>query len=54
MISDTPGQGILLKTVSGAFISISELGITLSNGQGAMVTLSGPTVVINQGALTVT
>ena len=54
MISDTPGQGILLKTVSGAFISISELGITLSNGQGAMITMSGPTVVVNQGALTVT
>ena len=54
MISDAPGQGILLKTVSGAYISISELGITLSNGQGATITMTGPTVTVNQGALTVT
>ena len=56
MISDLPGPtgGILLKTKTGAMISISDVGITLSNGQGATVMLAGPAVNINQGALTVT
>lgn len=55
MISDLPGPagGILLKTAAGAMISISEAGITLSNGQGATVILAGSVVNINQGALTV-
>ena len=55
MISDLPGPtgGILLKTTAGALISINELGITISNGQGATITLTGPTVNINAGALTV-
>ncbi|MDD2875515.1 MAG: phage baseplate assembly protein V [Azoarcus sp.] len=55
MISDLPGPtgGILLKTMTGAMISISEVGITISNGQGATIMLTGPTVSINQGALTV-
>lgn len=56
MISDVPGPtgGILLKTRTGAFISISDVGITLSNGQGASVVLAGPTVAVNVTALTVT
>jgi hypothetical protein len=55
LISDLPGPtgGILLKHVTGAFISISEAGITISNGQGAMITMVGPAVTINNGALSV-
>lgn len=55
MLSDAPGPtgGILLKTATGAMISISDVGITISNGQGATIMLSGPNVNINQGALTV-
>lgn len=55
MISDLPGPtgGILLKSMTGALISISEIGITISNGQGATIMLTGPTVTINNGALTV-
>ncbi|CAD5108252.1 phage baseplate assembly protein V [Zestomonas carbonaria] len=55
MLSDLPGPtgGILLKTATGAMISINEVGITISNGQGATIMLNGPTVNINQGALTV-
>jgi hypothetical protein len=34
-------------------ISISDVGITISNGQGASIMLSGPSVNINAGALTV-
>lgn len=55
LISDVPGPtgGIMLTTVTGAMILINELGITLSNGQGATIQLTGPSVIINAGALTV-
>jgi uncharacterized protein involved in type VI secretion and phage assembly len=54
-VSDTPGPtgGILLKTTTGAMISVSDIGITISNGKGATISLVGPTVDINLGALTV-
>ena len=56
MLSDAPGPagGILLQTAMGARISITDDGITLSNGKGATITLVGPTVTVNQGALVVT
>src|SRR5262245_34693921 len=56
LISDVPGPqgGILLKTLTGAFISINDIGITISNGKGAIITLTGPTVSINAPALVVT
>ena len=56
MLSDLPGPtgGILLKTTTGAFISVNDLGITISNGKGAIITMLGPTVDINMTALTVT
>jgi uncharacterized protein involved in type VI secretion and phage assembly len=55
MISDLPGPtgGILLKTTTGAMISVSDTGITISNGKGAVITMNGPTVDINAGALTI-
>ncbi len=55
MWSDLPGPagGILLKSTTGAMISINEIGITISNGQGATITLNGPAINFNQGALTV-
>ena len=55
-ISDVPGPagGILLKSVTGAMIMVNEVGITISNGQGATIVLAGPTVTINNGALVVT
>jgi uncharacterized protein involved in type VI secretion and phage assembly len=54
-ISDTPGPtgGILIKTATGAMISVSDVGITISNGKGATIEMVGPTVDINAGALTV-
>ncbi|MCC6862860.1 MAG: hypothetical protein IT158_30075 [Bryobacterales bacterium] len=56
MISDMPGPtgGILLKTTTGAMIAINDIGITISNGKGAMILMTGPTVTVNQGALVVT
>jgi hypothetical protein len=55
VISDLPGTGgIMLKSTTGAMILINETGITISNGQGATIMLTGPTVTVNQGALVVT
>jgi uncharacterized protein involved in type VI secretion and phage assembly len=56
MISDVPGPtgGFLLKSTTGALIAINQTGITISNGQGATIMMTGPTVTINQGALVIT
>jgi hypothetical protein len=56
MLSDVPGPtgGVLLKTLTGAMISISDAGIVISNGKGASIVMTGPTVTVNAGALTVT
>ena len=55
VISDLPGPtgGIQLQTATGAMISVTDIGITISNGKGAIITMTGPTVDINAGALTV-
>lgn len=56
VISDVPGPtgGIILKTATGATITMNETGIQFNNGQGATILMSGPTVTINNGALVVT
>ena len=56
VVSDMPGPtgGILIQTTTGAMISVSDVGITISNGKGAVISLMGQTVDINLGALTVT
>lgn len=55
VISDVPGPtgGIQLQTATGAMISVTDIGIIISNGKGAVINLTGPTVDINLGALTV-
>jgi uncharacterized protein involved in type VI secretion and phage assembly len=56
-ISDAPGPagGILLKTSTGAMISVnSTTGIVISDGKGASITVTSPAVNINNGALAVT
>jgi uncharacterized protein involved in type VI secretion and phage assembly len=55
MLSDMPGPagGILLKTTTGAFIAVNDVGITISNGKGAIITMTANTVDINVGGLTV-
>lgn len=54
-ISDLPGPtgGILMKTATGAMVSVSDTGIIISNGKGAIINMTGPTVDVNLGALTV-
>jgi len=55
-ISDLPGPagGILLKTAAGAVIMVNDVGITISNGKGATIVMTGPSVTINAGALVIT
>jgi uncharacterized protein involved in type VI secretion and phage assembly len=55
VISDVPGPtgGIQIQTATGAMISVTDTGIVISNGKGAIITLTGPTVDVNAGALTV-
>jgi uncharacterized protein involved in type VI secretion and phage assembly len=53
-LSDNPAQQVFVKTATGAMIMIGAAGITISNGQGASIQMSGPSVIINNGALTIT
>jgi len=55
MLSDLPGPtgGIMLKSTTGATLVVNDTGIYIQNGKGASITLIGPTVTINAGALTV-
>jgi hypothetical protein len=48
------GPGVTLKAASGAFITINDAGISIINGKGATITLAGPSVDINGGALAIT
>jgi len=54
VLSDNPAIGIMLKTTTGAMIMINETGIVISNGKGAIITMNGPAVTVNAGALVVT
>jgi len=58
MISDLPPSpvsgGIILKSTTGAMIVVNDSGIYISNGKGAMITMVGPTIDFNVGALTIT
>lgn len=57
MISDVPPSpvtgGVVLKSTTGAMIVVNDSGIYLNNGKGASIFLVGPTVTVNNGALTV-
>ena len=57
MISDLPPTpatgGIILKSTTGAMIVVNDSGIYIQNGKGASITLVGPMVTVNNGALVV-
>ncbi|MBI2877057.1 MAG: baseplate assembly protein [Candidatus Tectomicrobia bacterium] len=55
IISDLPGPtgGIMLKSTTGATIIVNDTGIYIQNGKGASLIMVGPTVAINNGALTI-
>ncbi len=58
MVSDAPPSpatgGIVLKSATNAMIVVNDTGIYISNGKGAMITLVGPLVTVNNGALAIT
>lgn len=55
VISDLPGPtgGIMLKSTTGATIIVNDTGIYIQNGKGASLVMVGPSVMINNGALTI-
>jgi uncharacterized protein involved in type VI secretion and phage assembly len=55
VLSDLAGPtgGIMLKSTTGATIIVNDTGIYISNGKGASIVMTGPTVTINNGALVV-
>jgi uncharacterized protein involved in type VI secretion and phage assembly len=53
VVSDVPGEGILIRSASGAKISITSDGITIDNGKQAVITLKGKKVDVNKSALSI-
>jgi len=58
VIADSGGPmgvgGITLQSATGATIAVNDTGIFISNSKGALITMIGPVVDINNGALTIT
>lgn len=58
VISDLPPTpvtgGVKLQSATKAMIVVNDSGIYINNGKGASITLVGPVVTINNGALAVT
>ena len=54
-VNDVPGPlgGIMLKSATGATVIVNDTGIYIQNGKGASITMVGPAVTINNGALSV-
>ena len=55
IISDLPGPtgGIMLKSTTGATLIVNDTGIYIQNGKGASIIMVGPSVTINNGAMTI-
>lgn len=43
--------GIILRSTTGASIVVNDAGIFISNGKGAIISMMGPTILVNNGAL---
>lgn len=58
IIGDVPPTpltgGIVLRSTTGASIVVNDSGIYIDNAKGARIWLTGPSVMINNGALTIT
>jgi hypothetical protein len=58
VISDGLGPmgvgGIVIQSATGATLAVNDTGIFINNGKGAQISMVGPTVDVNLGALTVT
>jgi uncharacterized protein involved in type VI secretion and phage assembly len=54
LIDDTPGVGgITLETATGQKVALTATGIEIDDGMGAKISLQGPQVSVNNGALEV-
>jgi hypothetical protein len=57
LISDAPPSpitgGIILKSTTAAMIVVNDLGIFINNGKGAVISMLGPVIDVNIGALTI-
>lgn len=57
VISDMPPTpltgGLILKSATNAMIVVNDMGIFITNGKGAMITMVGTAIDFNQGALTI-
>jgi uncharacterized protein involved in type VI secretion and phage assembly len=55
VISDLPGPtgGIMIKSTTNATLIVNDTGIYIQNGKGASLVMVGPSVTINNGALTI-
>ena len=55
VISDLPGPtgGIMIKSATNATLIVNDTGIYIQNGKGASLVMVGPSVTINNGALTI-
>lgn len=55
VVSDLPGPtgGIMLKSTTGATLIVNDTGIYIQNGKGASLVMVGPSVTVNNGALTI-
>jgi uncharacterized protein involved in type VI secretion and phage assembly len=52
LLDDTPGTGgITLETANGQKIKLTATGIEIDNGMGSKITMQGPQVSVNDGAL---
>lgn len=58
VVSDLPPTpvtgGIMLRSTTGAMIVVNDSGIYLSNGKGATITMIGPAINFNLGAMIIT
>lgn len=49
-----PTGGVVVKSATGASIVVNDAGVFISNGKGATISMVGPTITVNNGALVIT
>lgn len=45
--------GVILRSTTGASIVVNDAGVFISNGKGATISMVGPTITLNNGALVI-
>jgi hypothetical protein len=56
-LSDAPPTpatgGIVLRSATGAMVVVNDSGVYITDGKGAMITLTAGVVTVNMGALVI-